>query len=87
MKYPFFSFQIVSEFYYIDSVNLFCLFIVLFFGLPFLQKIQIQEIHVPPELLESHDTDEMEMSDDDETPPLHLHYGKRFRQDNKVLIY
>lgn len=44
-----------------------------------------QEIHVPPESLESHDTDEMEMSDDDETAS-YLRYGKRPRNDIKVFL-
>lgn len=44
-----------------------------------------QEIQVPPESLESHDTDEMDMSDDDETAA-HLRYGKRSRIDIKVNV-
>lgn len=40
---------------------------------------------MPPELLESHDSDEMDMSDDDETAS-HLRYGKRPRNDIKVFF-
>lgn len=40
---------------------------------------------MPPESLESHDTDEMDMSDDDETAA-HLRYGKRSRIDTKVNV-
>lgn len=39
---------------------------------------------MPPESLESHDTDEMDMSDDDESTP-NLRYGKRPRNDTKVI--
>lgn len=38
---------------------------------------------MPPESLESHDTDEMEMSEDEEIAS-QLRYGKRFRNDIKV---
>lgn len=44
-----------------------------------------QEIQVPQESLESHDTDEMEMSDDDEVA--NLRYGKRSRINNKVSVF
>lgn len=42
-----------------------------------------QEIQVPQESLESHDTDEMDMSEDDEAA--NLRYGKRSRI-NKVSV-
>ena len=44
-----------------------------------------QEIQVPQESLESHDTDEMDMSDDDEAA--NLRYGKRSRFNSKVSIF
>lgn len=37
---------------------------------------------MPQESLESHDTDEMEMSDDEDAA--NSRYGKRFRSDTKV---
>lgn len=89
LKFPFQSVpnhvSVHHKFDYIDSNKLFHLLIVPCFIFTF-AIIQNQEIHVPPELLESHDTDEMEMSDDDETAPSHLRYGKRLRQDNKVSL-
>lgn len=41
---------------------------------------------MPQESLESHDTDEMEMSDDDDDEAAHLRYGKRSRNELKVKL-